>query len=67
MKNNVGSGDRVFRILLGAIIIAAGLYFQSWWGLAGVVPVFTAAIGWCPAYLPFGISTCSVKRTEPAA
>jgi hypothetical protein len=58
MKRNVGSADRVIRVLLGLGIIAAGIYYKSWWGAVGVVPLFTAAIGWCPAYLPFGLSTC---------
>jgi len=58
MKCNVGKTDRIIRIVLGIIIIAAGLYYQSWWGLIGAVPLLTAALGWCPAYLPFGISTC---------
>ena len=28
----------------------------------GVVPIATGALGWCPAYLPFGLSTCSTKK-----
>jgi hypothetical protein len=58
MKCNVGKTDRIIRLILGAGIIVGGVYFQSWWGAIGVVPILTAAIGWCPAYLPFGISTC---------
>jgi Protein of unknown function (DUF2892) len=27
----------------------------------GVVPLATGLMGWCPAYLPFGISSCKVK------
>ncbi|MGV8042173.1 MAG: DUF2892 domain-containing protein [Thermoanaerobaculaceae bacterium] len=27
-----------------------------------MVPILTAAIGWCPAYLPFGISSCRVRQ-----
>jgi len=46
---------------MGAAIIAAGIYFQSWWGAIGVVPLVTAAVRWCPAYLPFGIRTCATK------
>ena len=61
MKANVGSIDRTLRIIIGLLIIAAGFYFQSWWGLVGIVPLGTALIGWCPAYLPFGISTCRKK------
>jgi len=25
------------------------------------VPLLTGLIGWCPAYLPFGIKTCKTK------
>ena len=51
MKCNVGQPDRIIRVILGAAIIAGGVYFQSWWGAIGVVPILTAGIGWCPAYL----------------
>jgi hypothetical protein len=57
MKLNVGSADRVIRIIVGVAICAAGWYYHSWWGLIGLVPIATAAIGWCPAYLPLGLST----------
>jgi hypothetical protein len=57
MKLNVGSADRVIRIVVGVAICAAGWYYHSWWGLVGVVPIVTAAIGWCPAYMPLGLST----------
>ncbi|MCP4413188.1 MAG: DUF2892 domain-containing protein [Gammaproteobacteria bacterium] len=57
MKCNVGSFDRRLRVVMGLAIIGAGFYFQSWWGAIGVVPLFTAAIGWCPVYLPFGFSS----------
>ncbi|MAT57309.1 MAG: DUF2892 domain-containing protein [Melioribacteraceae bacterium] len=65
MKTNVGSTDRILRIVLGVVIIAVGFYYQSWWGVIGIVPLATAFMRWCPAYLPFGISTCktdSVKK-----
>jgi len=58
MKCNVGKTDRIIRLILGVGIIAAGVYFQSWWGAIGLIPIFTAAIGWCPIYVPFGISSC---------
>ncbi|MCP4369570.1 MAG: DUF2892 domain-containing protein [Deltaproteobacteria bacterium] len=58
MKNNVGKADRMIRVILGAGIIIIGVYLKSWWGAIGILPIFTAAIGWCPAYLPFGISSC---------
>lgn len=57
MKCNVGGFDRKLRIVVGLAIIAIGLYYQTWWGLVGVVPLLTGSIGRCPAYLPFGLST----------
>lgn len=60
MKMNVGSVDRVIRVILGL-----GLLFLAYqghlWGWLGVVPLATAAMGFCPAYLPFGFSSCSSR------
>lgn len=62
MEKNIGTVDRVIRVVLGLAIIGAGVYYQSWWGVIGVIPLATAAIGTCPAYLPFGMSTCKLKE-----
>ncbi len=61
MKVNVGSTDRVIRIVLGVAIIAWGYFNQNWLGAIGLVPLVTAFMRWCPAYLPFGISTCKTE------
>lgn len=61
METNVGTIDRGLRLAAGVAIIAAGAYYQSWWGLVGLVPLFTGTTRWCPAYLPFGISTCRTR------
>ncbi len=58
MNANIGSADRIIRIVLGVLIIGIGIYFKSWWGAIGIIPLATALIRWCPLYLPFGISTC---------
>ena len=50
------------RILLGIVIVIVGLYFKSWWGLVGLIPVITGIIGWCPLYVPFKISTIKNKK-----
>lgn len=57
MEDNVGDTERMARILVGLFIVGLGLMFSSWWGIIGLIPVFTGIMGWCPAYLPFGIST----------
>jgi hypothetical protein len=62
MKTNIGTIDRIVRIIVGLGLLGAGYYFKSWWGLLGLGPIFTAIVRICPAYLPFGISTCAVKK-----
>ena len=57
MSCNVGDLERMLRILGGMSIIGIGLALPTWWGLLGIIPVVTGIIGWCPAYLPFNIST----------
>ncbi|MFC1493618.1 DUF2892 domain-containing protein [candidate division KSB1 bacterium] len=57
MTCNVGKADRIFRIVLGIIIISAGIYFKSFWGAIGLIPLTTAALKWCPLYLPMKLST----------
>jgi len=61
MKCNIGKTDRIIRALIGLIVIAVGVYLKSWWGAIGLVPLFTAAIGWCGLYTLFGMSTCKAK------
>lgn len=61
MKKNVGKIDMAIRIILGIGIIGAGIYYQNWLGLIGIIPLATALMGWCPLYLLFGMTTCSRK------
>jgi len=58
MKTNIGSVDRIIRIVIGLAILGAGLALHSWWGLVGFVPLLTATLRFCPAYFPLGLSTC---------
>lgn len=67
MTRNIGAVDRGIRVVLGLSVLGAGLYFGSWLALIGLVPLATAAIGWCPAYLPFGLSTCGLAGRGGAA
>ncbi len=67
MKKNMGSMDKIVRIIIAAVI--AVLYYTNVISgtlgivllvLAGVF-VLTSFISFCPLYAPFGLSTCSVK------
>ncbi|MBC8184377.1 DUF2892 domain-containing protein [candidate division KSB1 bacterium] len=64
MKKNIGIFDKVFRIIIGLAILILGIIYNSWLGLIGLVPIVTALLGRCPAYSPFGISTCKAKETK---
>lgn len=65
MGKNVGTIDRILRIVASVVLIA--LVFvgpKTPWGWIGVVPLATALIGWCPAYRLLGIRTCSVPKNS---
>ncbi len=64
MQCNVGGADRLLRIVLGVLVLALGVYYRSWWGLVGLLPLGTALLRWCPLYLPWRLSTCA-KRPKP--
>jgi K+-transporting ATPase A subunit len=67
MKKNMGAVDSLLRILVAVVVIA--LYFAG--VLSGTVAIIllvvaaifilTGFIGFCPLYLPFGISTRKKK------
>ena len=63
MTVNVGSLDRMARLVVGAVLISFALgYFApgtgwNWLGWIGLVPILTALFGSCPAYSLFGWST----------
>ena len=61
MHANVGGVDRVVRIIIGLAVLALWFVLEGsarWWALVGLLPLATGLIGWCPAYFPFGITTC---------
>lgn len=64
MEKNVGSVDRIIRIVAAIVIAALGIYYQSWWGLLAIVPLATALLRVCPLYLPLGIKTLCQKEQK---
>lgn len=69
MTKNVGGIDRGLRIILGLALIALAVLDIApigVWGYIGIVPLATGLIGWCPAYLPFGIKTCKTGGHKAA-
>ena len=67
MKHNVGTADKIVRIILA--IVFAGLYFGNvvtgTFGIVllvlGIVFLLTAIVGFCPLYTLSGINTCPKK------
>ena len=63
MTTNVGTIDRIARIVLGIALIAFALGFiapgtgWNWVGWIGVLPILTAVFSTCPAYTLLGCST----------
>jgi hypothetical protein len=68
MTTNIGTLDRMIRIVAGLGLVAFALGYVApgtgwnWAGWIGVVPILTALIGNCPAYSLLGLSTCPVKQ-----
>ena len=50
LKKNMSYVESVVRVLIGGSIIAIGLYFDSLWGLIGIIPVLSGAVSFCPIY-----------------
>jgi hypothetical protein len=57
MTINMGGADRIVRVVAGVALMAWALTSGPVWAWIGIVPIATAAIGWCPLYIPFGIRT----------
>jgi hypothetical protein len=68
MKPNMGTADRIIRIILAAVF--AYLYFSGTvTGIAGLILVIlggvfvlTSLISFCPLYSLFGLNTCPAKK-----
>jgi uncharacterized membrane protein YccC len=72
MTFNVGTADRIVRLILGVALAALALFSglasftePLWfWGALSVsaILIVTAIVRFCPLYAPFGVSTCKVSR-----
>lgn len=63
MATNMGSLDRIVRIVVGLLLIALALgylpgFAPTAWGWLGLIPLGTALVGNCPAYSLLGVNTC---------
>lgn len=67
MTHNESSLDRIIRLVVGVALLS--LVFvgpKTLLGLIGLIPLATAAIGYCPLYALFGISSCHRREHRHA-
>ena len=60
MNTNIGTIDRLLRVVVGLALLSLLFVLEGnirWVGLIGLVPLFTAVVGWCPAYTLFRVDT----------
>jgi hypothetical protein len=66
MTCNLGTTDRILRVLSGALLIGVGFYLAGNVGIVlgviGLIPLLTGLVGVCPAYTLFKIDTCKTKN-----
>ena len=68
---NVGSADRVFRLVSGASLVAAGWYLDvpTWarvvLAVIGVMWTATGVLSKCSIYYAVGYSSCPARQTAP--
>ena len=66
MKHNVGSTDKMIRLVMAVALFSLFFVLQGpmkWLGLIGIVPLATGLLGTCPIYTILGMSTCPVKKS----
>ena len=64
MKTNVGSYDAGVRFILGCVILFLSVNGFGWWGLLGLIPIVSAACGFCALYWLFGIDTAAWEEAR---
>jgi hypothetical protein len=63
MKANVGTIDRVLRVVAGLVLIGlAASGTVGMWGYIGVVPLLTGLFRFCPLYPLIGMNTCPMEK-----
>jgi hypothetical protein len=62
---NEGTIDRVARLVLGVFLLSLMFWGpKTLLGLFGLVPLLTAAVGFCPLYRLIGLNTCGSRGCQ---
>jgi len=65
MQINVGTPDRIARIVVGLVLmLLAATGTVGWWGWVGIVPLLTGIFRFCPAYTLLGFNTCNAASSR---
>lgn len=65
MKTNVGTIDRVLRVVGGLVLITlAATGTVGMWGWIGVIVLLTGIFRFCPAYALMGTNTCAAPKKD---
>jgi hypothetical protein len=65
MQQNIGKIDKIVRVVVGLGLLSLLFILEGdarWLGLIGLVPLGTAAVGFCPLYCPLKLNTCCASE-----
>lgn len=63
MKKNIHSYERALRVVAGIALCSLAFFGpENLWYLAGLIPLITGLVGWCPPYQLLGYSSCPMKK-----
>lgn len=67
MLGNVGTTDRILRVVIGVALLSMFFIFEGGlrlFGLIGLIPLITGLLGSCPLYCAVGLSTRAPKVSD---
>ncbi len=62
MNKNVRWWERIFRYLIGVVLLAWAIAGGPWWAYLGIIPLATGALGFCPTYALFDRGTSNLGK-----
>jgi len=57
MKQNIGKRDKINRVVTGVALMAYAVYANQPMAYAGILPLVTGIVGFCPIYPLFKYSS----------
>src|SRR3990170_5495741 len=67
MKPNIGTNDRIARLIIGVVLISLAVINKStFMALGGLFSIYEAVSSWCVFYQILGRNTCPIKNPKSA-